>query len=62
MGLNIDPNITRPDDLYALLLSYHAGLGDDESQHFNARLIFILMNHVGDVETIRAALDLARSE
>jgi hypothetical protein len=52
-------NIARPDDLYAQLLSCHAHLSDEESQTYNARLILILLNHIGDTDVIAEALQLA---
>jgi hypothetical protein len=57
--LNTDPNITRPDDFYAGLLARHEGLSKEESDAFNARLILILANHIGDGEVLSAALAAA---
>ncbi|MEM6897105.1 MAG: DUF2783 domain-containing protein, partial [Pseudomonadota bacterium] len=34
----------------------------DESHAYNARLILILANHIGDMETLRAALDAAQAK
>lgn len=53
-------NIARPDDAYDLLLSAHEGLTKDESDALNARLILVLINHVGDIEVIRQAIATAR--
>lgn len=53
------PNITGPDDFYAELLAAHEGLSKPESDAFNARLILLLANHVGDRETLTEALRLA---
>ena len=58
--LTLTPNLKKPDDVYAALLSAHEGLTKDESDAFNARLILILMNHIGDAEVINAALESAR--
>lgn len=55
-----DPNTARPDEVYAALIAAHDRLTDEESAALNARLILILMNHIGDEETLRAALRLAR--
>ena len=52
-------NIDRPDDFYAELIEAHASLSKAASDAFNARLILILMNHIGDRETIRQALRAA---
>ena len=53
------PNIDRPDDFYAALLSLHEGRGKEESDAVNARLILLLANHIGDMDVLREALDAA---
>lgn len=53
-------NVDRPDDAYDLLLSAHEGLTKEESDALNARLILTLFNHVGDIEVIREAIEVAR--
>lgn len=53
-------NLDRPDDVYAMLLAAHEGLSKDESDALNARLILTLINHIGDPEVLRQALDVAR--
>ena len=60
MPLNLNPNIPDPDGFYDELLMAHDGLDDDGSQAYNARLILILANHIGDGETRREALAAAR--
>lgn len=61
MALITSPNLADPDGLYAALLARHKGLSEPESAAFNARLILILMNHLGDAATFEEALDLAKS-
>ncbi len=61
-SLVTEPNFTDQDGFYAALLKAHEGLGEADSQALNARLILILANHVGDVEVLRAALELARGD
>lgn len=56
MTLITTPNIPDPDGFYAELIAAHDGLSDDESAAFNARLILLLANHVGDREVLSAAL------
>lgn len=58
--LETKPNIAAPDDFYADLLAAHEGLSKDESDAFNARLILVLANHVGDREALHEALEAAR--
>ncbi|MCR9156285.1 MAG: DUF2783 domain-containing protein [Rhodobacteraceae bacterium] len=59
MGLNTAPNIPDPDGFYADLLNAHEGLSDDNSIAFNARLILILANHIGDRAVLTEALAAA---
>lgn len=54
------PNLTDPDETYARLIATHDGLEDGESHALNARLILILMNHIGDHATLAQAMRLAR--
>ena len=55
-----DPNLPSPDDFYEMLLAAHGGLSNDASEEFNARLILILANHIGDEAVIKQALEAAR--
>ena len=59
MALNTSPNIPDPDGFYAELLNAHEGLSDDDSIAFNARLILILANHIGDRAVLTEALAAA---
>ena len=54
------PNLSRPDDSYARLIATHEGLAEAESHAQNARLILILMNHIGDADVLAQAMELAR--
>ncbi|MFN4192753.1 MAG: DUF2783 domain-containing protein [Tabrizicola sp.] len=54
------PNLTRPDESYAALIAAHDGLTEADSHALNARLILILMNHIGDHAVLAEALHLAR--
>jgi hypothetical protein len=60
MSLITTPNLRDPDAAYAALLAAHKGLTETESQAMNARLVLILMNHLGDGPEFAAALKLAR--
>ena len=60
MALNTEPSIARPDDFYQALIDAHAGLTEEQSAALNARLILLLANQVGDLDTLRAALAAAR--
>ncbi|WP_333815443.1 DUF2783 domain-containing protein [Tabrizicola sp.] len=61
MSLITTPNLRDPDAAYAALLAAHKGLSETESQALNARLVLILMNHLGNGPEFGEALDLARS-
>ncbi|TDT77146.1 uncharacterized protein DUF2783 [Litoreibacter halocynthiae] len=54
--LNLKANIDRPDDFYEALLNAHDGMSKTQSDAFNARLILILANHIGDREVLNEAL------
>jgi Protein of unknown function (DUF2783) len=60
MTLITTPNLRDPDAAYAALLAAHKGLAEAESHALNARLVLILMNHLGDEKTFAEALTLAR--
>ena len=54
------PNLNRADDSYAALIAIHDRLTEAESHALNARLILILMNHIGDDLVLEEAMRLAR--
>ena len=58
-NLSLAANIQRPDDFYEDLINAHEGLSKDESDAFNARLVLVLANQIGDNATLKAALDAA---
>lgn len=55
------PNLSKPDESYARLIATHEGLDDSESHALNARLILLLMNHIGDDAVLAEAFALARN-
>ena len=59
MPLNTAPNIPDGDGFYAELIAAHDGLSEAESHAFNARLILLLANHIGDRDTLSDALQKA---
>jgi hypothetical protein len=52
-------NLSQPDDVYNALVDAHKGLSDEQCRAFDARLILLLVNHIGDEEVIREALKAA---
>ena len=61
MTLNVDPNLPDPDGFYDELLAAHEGLSLADSTAFNARLVLILANHIGDRAVLKQALAAAKS-
>ncbi len=53
------PNIETPDDVYQWLIDLHLARSEAESHKINARLILLLVNHVGDREAIKEAIEIA---
>lgn len=53
-------NLARPDDVYNAIVEAHKDLSDEQCRAFDARLILLLANHVGDEAAIREALAAAR--
>lgn len=60
MPLITNPNLSAPDDFYEALINAHQDLTIDESQAFNARLVLLLANHIGDLAVLQEALQAAR--
>jgi hypothetical protein len=71
MPLNTSPNFHTPGELarpaysagdafYEALIESHRGLSTGQSQAFNARLVLLLANHIGDTTVLREALAAAR--
>ena len=52
---------TAGDLFYEALIRAHDGLSDEESARLNARLVLMLANQVGDLDTLKAALGSARN-
>lgn len=53
------PNLDKPDEFYARLLAAHEGLTKAESDAFNARLILLMANRIGDLKDLDALLKAA---
>lgn len=58
--LNTSPNVADVDGVYQKLIDAHQGLTDDDSMSLNARLILVLINHIGDKAIVDEALEIAR--
>jgi len=51
--------LRHPDDFYADLLEAHEGLTKAESDAFNARLILLMANRIGDPDELKSLLEAA---
>ncbi|WP_142846447.1 DUF2783 domain-containing protein [Telmatospirillum sp. J64-1] len=71
MTLNTQPNFHQQgrrflrdfspgDDFYEALIAMHQDLSEEESAQVNARLILLLSNHIGDLDVLREAMNMAR--
>lgn len=69
--LNTQPNFhVHPSDLrgdfepgdafYEALMQAHDGLTESQSHLLNARLILVLANHIGHLDTLKQAIQIAR--
>lgn len=59
MKLIETPNLRDHDAFYERLLRCQSGMAMDDALAFNARLVLILANHIGDVDVLEEALELA---
>lgn len=60
--LNLKAAISDADGFYDELLRAHESLTDEQSEAFNARLVLILCNHIGDRHILTQALAAAKFE
>lgn len=54
--LKRDLNLARPDEVYNAIVDAHKDMTDEQVRAFDAKLILLLVNHVGDEAVIREAL------
>jgi hypothetical protein len=60
MPLSTASNFARPDDAFRAIVEAHRGLNDEQSADFDAALVLILANHIGDIDVLREAIALAK--
>lgn len=53
-------NLQDADTFYEQLMDAHAGLSREQSELFNARLILLLANQVGDAQVLRECIEAAQ--
>jgi len=60
MALSTSSNFSKPDDAFRAIVEAHRGLSGEQSADFDAALVLILANHIGDFDVLREAIELAR--
>jgi hypothetical protein len=60
MTLSTSSNFAKPDDAFRAVVEAHSGLSEEQSADFDAALVLILANHIGDLDVLREALALAK--
>lgn len=60
MSVAADRLSPHQDDFYNRLIDAHAGLTEAQSHALNARLVLLMANRIGDIETLCDLLDTAR--
>ena len=60
MALSTSSNFAKPDDAFRMIVESHRGLSDAQSADLDAALVLVLANHVGDIEVLREAIELAK--
>ncbi len=58
--LDLEARLADPDAAYRAIIEAHRGLTLDQSAAFNAALILVLANQVGDLDVLNQALKLAK--
>lgn len=58
--MKLDANFTDADGFYEALLDAHKNLNAEQSAAFNARLILLLANQIGDAHTLRECIAAAQ--
>ena len=60
MKLSTSSNFAKPDDAFRAIVEAHRGLSEAQSADFDAALVLILANHIGDIEVLGEAIALAK--
>jgi hypothetical protein len=60
MALSTSSNFAKPDDAFRMIVESHRGLSDAQSADLDAALVLVLANHIGDLELLREAIELAK--
>jgi hypothetical protein len=55
-------DVEPSDAFYEALMQSHEGLTESQSHLLNARLILVMANHIGHLETLKQAIHTARDQ
>lgn len=58
--LSTTSNFKDPDSAYRAVVEAHRGLAAAQSADFDAALVLILANHIGDADVLEQAIALAK--
>ncbi len=58
--LNTASRFSDPDAAYLALVEARRNLSDAAAAELDARLVLILANHIGDLDVLREAIELAK--
>jgi hypothetical protein len=61
MDLITTPHLDSPDDFYEALIEAHRDLDTAASHALNARLVLLLANHIGSMDVLQQAMQIARA-
>lgn len=59
--MNTSPNIPDPDGFYAAWVAAQDGMSESDSADYNARLVLLLANQVGDMTVLHACIEDAKT-
>ena len=60
MALATSSNFAKPDDAFRMIVEAHRGISDAQSADLDAALVLVLANHIGDLDVLREAIELAK--
>ena len=60
MALSTTSNFSDPDAAYRMIVEAHRGFDDAQSADLDAALVLILANHIGDLNVMQEAIELAK--
>jgi hypothetical protein len=59
-GTKLRGDFEPGDAFYEALMDAHTGLSESQSHLLNARLILVLANHIGNLDILKEAIQMAR--